>query len=227
MVTSDPYDSQKSFVKWALHSIELPSPKPYILTFPHCPFGAVSESYLRCCLLGCSPHFAPNKISLTTLTSWFFFPVDSFNSKGIKLHWKQRDGCLSSVTERPRYVSKLLSMCLWNLHLLCGGDVIYTWEPRPRGSGCIRKLVDWYAVRAVGKGIFSHVPQRVLKDQQQLCQVCEAPSSREACSKCLFPSFFLKSFLNLLQHCFCFMFPILAPRHVGLNSNPRHWKVKS
>ena len=24
-------------------------------------FGAVSQSYLRCCLPGCSPHFAPNK----------------------------------------------------------------------------------------------------------------------------------------------------------------------
>ena len=28
-----------------LHGIELPSPKPYILTLPHCPFGAVSESW--------------------------------------------------------------------------------------------------------------------------------------------------------------------------------------
>ena len=45
MVTSDPHDSQKSFVKWALHGIELPSPKPYILTLPHCPFGEVSESW--------------------------------------------------------------------------------------------------------------------------------------------------------------------------------------
>ena len=38
-----------------------PSSKRYILTFPHCCFGAVSQSYLRCHLLGCSPHFAPNK----------------------------------------------------------------------------------------------------------------------------------------------------------------------
>ena len=37
------------------------SPKPYILTFPHCHFGTVSQSYLRCCLPGCSPHFAPDK----------------------------------------------------------------------------------------------------------------------------------------------------------------------
>ena len=35
-----------------------PSPKPYILTFPHCRFGAVSQSYLRWCLPGFSPHFA-------------------------------------------------------------------------------------------------------------------------------------------------------------------------
>ena len=38
-----------------------PSPKPYILTFCHCCFGAVSQNYLRCCLPGCSPHFVPNK----------------------------------------------------------------------------------------------------------------------------------------------------------------------
>ena len=159
----------------------------------------------------------------------FFFPVDSFNSKGIKLDWKQRDACLSSLTGRPRYVSKLLSMCLWNLHLLCGGDGTYTWEPRPRGYGCIRKLIDWNAIRAVGKSIFPHIPQRVLKDQQQPRQVCEALSSQEAYSKCLFPS---SSFsLSLSWICYniasalCFHF--LPPRHVGLNSNPWHWKVKS
>ena len=32
----------------------------YILTFPPCLFGSVFQSYLRCCLLGCSPHFAPD-----------------------------------------------------------------------------------------------------------------------------------------------------------------------
>ena len=31
------------------------------IDFPHCRFGAVSRSYLRCCLLGCSPYFAPRK----------------------------------------------------------------------------------------------------------------------------------------------------------------------
>ena len=28
---------------------------------PLCPFGAVSQSYLKCCLPGYSPHFAPSK----------------------------------------------------------------------------------------------------------------------------------------------------------------------
>ena len=38
----------------------LPSPKSHILTSPPCLFGSVSQSYLRWCLLGCSPHFAPD-----------------------------------------------------------------------------------------------------------------------------------------------------------------------
>ena len=45
---------------------------------------------------------------------------------------------------------------------------------------------------------------------------------------------FLKSLLNLLQYCFCYVFLYLAMRHVGsqlphqgLNSQPLHWKVKS
>ena len=41
---------------WALLS-----PKPYVLNFPHCRFGAISQSYMRCCLPSCSPHLAPNK----------------------------------------------------------------------------------------------------------------------------------------------------------------------
>ena len=37
------------------------SPKPYTLTFPHFHFGTVSQSYLRSCRMGCSPHFVPDK----------------------------------------------------------------------------------------------------------------------------------------------------------------------
>ena len=48
-------------------------PKPYILTFPQCRFGAVFQSYLWCCSPGCSPHFAPNKTYLTTLKLYIFF----------------------------------------------------------------------------------------------------------------------------------------------------------
>ena len=45
---------------------------------------------------------------------------------------------------------------------------------------------------------------------------------------------FLKSLLNLLQYCFCYVFLYLAMRHMGsqlpnqgLNLQPLHWKVKS
>ena len=51
----------KPFCKMNVSWYWTSAPKPYILTFPHCHFGAVSQSYLRCCLLGCSPHFSPNK----------------------------------------------------------------------------------------------------------------------------------------------------------------------
>ena len=37
-----------------------PSPKPYIFTFLHCLFGAVSQSCLRYCLPGCSPPWTCN-----------------------------------------------------------------------------------------------------------------------------------------------------------------------
>ena len=44
-----------------------------MLIFPHCLFGAVSQSYLRCYLSDCSPHFAPNKTYLTTRKLCIFF----------------------------------------------------------------------------------------------------------------------------------------------------------
>ena len=53
-----------------------PFTKTFILTFPHCCFGAVSRSYLRCCLPGCSPHFAPNKTTLKLYIS--FSLVDTY-----------------------------------------------------------------------------------------------------------------------------------------------------
>ena len=52
------------------------SPKPYILNFPHCHFGAVSQSYLKCYLPSCSPHLTPNKklnSQPSSCTSFFFF----------------------------------------------------------------------------------------------------------------------------------------------------------
>ena len=41
------------------------------LNWTDCLFGAISQSYLRCCLLGCSPHFAPNKTQLAALKLLF------------------------------------------------------------------------------------------------------------------------------------------------------------
>ena len=73
MVTLDPHDYEKIFCKMSDSWYWTPpSPKPCILTFPCCHFGAVSQSYLRCCLPGCSPHFAPKLNSqLSSCTSFF------------------------------------------------------------------------------------------------------------------------------------------------------------
>ena len=40
---------------------------------PPCLFGAVSQSYLRCCLLGCSPPFAQNIATLSSHVAHFCF----------------------------------------------------------------------------------------------------------------------------------------------------------
>ena len=55
-----------------------PSPKPCILTFPHCRFGAVSQSYLRCCLLGFSLHFVPNKTLQSHIVHLFSWQAEFF-----------------------------------------------------------------------------------------------------------------------------------------------------
>lgn len=45
----------------------------YMLTFPPHLFEGVSQSYLKCCLPGCSPQFAPNKTELATLMLGIIF----------------------------------------------------------------------------------------------------------------------------------------------------------
>ena len=68
MVMTVPYDRQKLhkasrnlLEKYVLDCTYSPFTKiTYILAFP-LPFGEVSQSYLRWCLQGCSPHFALNK----------------------------------------------------------------------------------------------------------------------------------------------------------------------
>ena len=39
---------------------------------PHCLFGTISQSYLRCCFPGCRPHFGPNKLYLVTFKFCIF-----------------------------------------------------------------------------------------------------------------------------------------------------------
>ena len=62
-------DQQKTckisaWLHWTPHS-----PKSYILTSPHCLFGAVSQNYLRYCLLGSVLVLPQIKCSLATVTS--------------------------------------------------------------------------------------------------------------------------------------------------------------
>ena len=84
-----PHKALKSFlVKIAFHDYQKPSAKRknmYLIAYHHqnhinidhpsLPpglFGAVPQSYLRCCLPGYSPHFATSKTDLTTLTLCIF-----------------------------------------------------------------------------------------------------------------------------------------------------------
>ena len=74
MMTSAPVTSSKMGI-W-LHWTP-PSPKSYILTFFRYLFEAVSQSYLRCCLLGYSRHVILNKTQLATLMLCIFFKVNT------------------------------------------------------------------------------------------------------------------------------------------------------
>ena len=70
MVTSAPHDQQKNLLQnKCLIAQNSPFTKILYIDLPHCLFGAVSESYLRCCLL-CSVLILPQiKCSLATITS--------------------------------------------------------------------------------------------------------------------------------------------------------------
>ena len=69
LVTSRSFMRSEIFYKkYVIDCMYPPPPNPftkitYILSYTHPPpnlFGAVSQSYLWGCLLGCSPHIAPN-----------------------------------------------------------------------------------------------------------------------------------------------------------------------
>ena len=90
MATTVPCDKQKlhetSRCFWkntCLIACISPSTKiSYVLTFSTYLFGAVSQSYLRCCFPGCGLHFPPNNTQLSTLTLFLFF-----KSTGGKEDW--------------------------------------------------------------------------------------------------------------------------------------------
>ena len=93
MVTLAPHDEQKTSAKitWTP-----PSPKSHICwPSPHL-FGAVSQSYLRCCLLGYSPHFVSNNNS-QLLTPCFFFFTWQWEWIRVGPRWENR--CVKSKTQ--------------------------------------------------------------------------------------------------------------------------------
>ena len=81
-----------------------------MLTFPHCLFGILPQSWLRCCSLpGCSSHSAPNK---TTLTLCIFL-VDNMFSKILFLFFLE-GSCALDPTKAfcPRSIWDNLSFTL-------------------------------------------------------------------------------------------------------------------
>ena len=49
----------------------------YVYNLPPCLIGSIFQSYLRCCLLGCSPRFAPYKTTGNSHVVLFFVVVNS------------------------------------------------------------------------------------------------------------------------------------------------------
>ena len=70
-----------------------------ITHIPLCVFGTGSQSYLRCCLLGCSPHFAPQTLTFNFRVGHFWksalwtylFIHSSPNSFPACLHWDSHE----------------------------------------------------------------------------------------------------------------------------------------
>ena len=108
--------SSQSLQKCVLDCTYPPSLKSYIaLTFPLFHFGTVFQSYLKCCLLGCSPHFAPNKTLVTSLQLCnFFLPVDIRERLTEKRRKKSRKIIWLMRAEVNAFFGKAwLSACDW------------------------------------------------------------------------------------------------------------------
>lgn len=105
-----------------------PSPKSLTLTFSECLFGAISQSDLRGCLPGRSPHFAPNKTSLTTLKLCIFL-VGMLYQVFI-CRWISLTNSESSAIKSTAKTCFAISISNGNLMISVTGGLTYLAQPQ-------------------------------------------------------------------------------------------------
>ena len=130
-----------------------PSSKSYTLTFPHCCFGAVSQNYLTCCLLGSSPHIAPNKTYLTTLKLYILFSLQLWRP----MKWPRVDFLPSTgLHEEPE-----LWYGQWLLAPICLlGECRWIWV----SLSWFLNLLYWLRFWVLFGGREGYLPPRTRKD---------------------------------------------------------------
>ena len=124
---------------------------------PYYPFGAVSQNYLRWCLLGCSPHFIPSKTHLATLTLCIFL-VNSYGGQWSDLSrlpsfaWTSWGiGALVPAAAGTLVPIRLLGECRWELSWF--SDILYGLRPWVLfGGGGAGYLLPLPAERYWGRG---------------------------------------------------------------------------
>ena len=77
-----PWPAKSSTKNLCLISCTPPLPKSHICCPSPCLFGAVSQSYLKCCFPGCSPHFPQTKLNLQLWHCEFFLSQQRYMPKG-------------------------------------------------------------------------------------------------------------------------------------------------
>ena len=112
-----------------------PSPKSQITSHPSCLFGAVPQSYLKCCFPVYSPHFAPNK-TLLQLSCWAFLSQHYIYKKPVyadtsipSQHHIVHFSFSFSYLQFPSLTLRILTLLLYNIFCIF---------PQLRTSFCIR-----------------------------------------------------------------------------------------